>query len=302
MRAFPALATSLFSPVHTRILDGNAIARELREGLIRRVAVLAARGVRPGLAVVQVGDHAASKVYLQNKIKACGEAGLHSEHIELPEAAGESALLGRIRILNNDARVHGILVQLPLPQGYSVDRVIETITPAKDVDGFHPTNMGLLAIGNPRFVPCTPLGVMRLLEHEGITLEGRHAVVVGRSNIVGKPMALLLLQKGATVTICNSRTPDLGAMTRQGDILVAAAGRPKLVTAGMVKPGAAVIDIGINRLPDGKLAGDVDFQGVLGIASCITPVPGGVGPMTIAMLLENTVMSAERSAEASERA
>src|SRR6266446_4583060 len=200
---------------------------------------------------------------------------------------------GRIRILNNDSRVHGILVQLPLPQGYSVDRVIETITPAKDVDGFHPTNMGLLAIGNPRFVPCTPLGVMRLLEHEGIALEGRHAVVVGRSNIAGKPMALLLLQKGATVTICNSRTPDLGAMTRQGDILV---------TAGMVKPGAAVIDIGISRLPDGKLAGDVDFQGVLGIASCITPVPGGVGPMTIAMLLENTVMSAERSAAASEKA
>jgi len=288
--------------VHTRILDGNAIARELREGLIRRVAALAASGVRPGLAVVQVGDHAASKVYLQNKIKACGEAGLHSEHIELPEAAGESALLGRIRILNNDVRVHGILVQLPLPQGYSVDRVIETITPAKDVDGFHPTNMGLLAVGNPRFVPCTPLGVMKLLEREGIVPEGRHVVVVGRSNIVGKPMALLLLQKGATVTICNSRTPDLGAMTRQADILVAAAGRPKLVTAGMVKPGAAVIDIGINRLPDGKLVGDVDFQGVLGIASCITPVPGGVGPMTIAMLLENTVMSAERSAAASERA
>jgi methylenetetrahydrofolate dehydrogenase (NADP+)/methenyltetrahydrofolate cyclohydrolase len=288
--------------VHTRILDGNAIACELREGLIRRVAALAASGVRPGLAVVQVGHHAASKVYLQNKIKACGEAGLHSEHIELPEAAGESALLGRVRILNNDARVHGILVQLPLPQGYSVDRVIETITPAKDVDGFHPTNMGLLAIGNPRFVPCTPLGVMRLLEREGIVPEGRHVVVVGRSNIVGKPMALLLLQKGATVTICNSRTPDLGAMTRQADILVAAAGRPKLVTAGMVKPGAAVIDIGINRLPDGKLVGDVDFQGVLGIASCITPVPGGVGPMTIAMLLENTVMSAERSAAASERA
>ena len=288
--------------MHTRILDGNATARELREGLIRRVAALAASGVRPGLAVVQVGQHAASKVYLQNKIKACSEAGLHSEHIELPEAAGEAALLGRIRILNNDARVHGILVQLPLPQGYSLDRVLETITPAKDVDGFHPTNIGLLAVGNPRFVPCTPLGVMRLLEREGIALEGRHAVVVGRSNIVGKPMALLLLQKGATVTICNSRTPDLGGMTRQADILVAAAGRPKLVTAGMVKPGAAVIDVGINRLPDGKLAGDVDFQSVLGIASCITPVPGGVGPMTIAMLLENTVMSAERSAAAREKA
>ncbi|TMH09935.1 MAG: bifunctional methylenetetrahydrofolate dehydrogenase/methenyltetrahydrofolate cyclohydrolase FolD [Betaproteobacteria bacterium] len=281
--------------MHTRILDGNATARELREGLIRRVAALAASGVRPGLAVVQVGQHAASKVYLQNKIKACSEAGLHYEHIELPEAAGEAALLGRIRILNNDARVHGILVQLPLPQGYSLDRVLETITPAKDVDGFHPTNIGLLAVGNPRFVPCTPLGVMRLLEREGIALEGRHAVVVGRSNIVGKPMALLLLQKDATVTICNSRTPDLGAMTSQADILVVAAGRPKLVTAGMVKPGAVVIDVGINRLADGKLVGDVDFQSVLGTASCITPVPGGVGPMTIAMLLENTVMSAERA-------
>jgi methylenetetrahydrofolate dehydrogenase (NADP+)/methenyltetrahydrofolate cyclohydrolase len=288
--------------VHTRILDGNAIARELREELIRRVAVLAASGVRPGLAVVQVGHHAISKVYLQNKIKACREAGLHSEHIELPEAAGEMALLGCIRILNNDARIHGILVQLPLPRGFSVDRVLETITPAKDVDGFHPTNMGLLAVGNPRFVPCTPLGVMKLLEHEETELEGRHAVVVGRSNIVGKPMALLLLHKGATVTICNSRTPNLGGMTRQADILVAAAGRPKLVTAGMVKPGAVVIDVGINRLPDGRLAGDVDFQGVLGIASCITPVPGGVGPMTIAMLLENTVLSAERSAAARERA
>jgi methylenetetrahydrofolate dehydrogenase (NADP+)/methenyltetrahydrofolate cyclohydrolase len=299
MRAFPAFATSLF-PVHTRTLDGNAIARELRGGLIERVATLAATGVRPGLAVVQVGHHAASKVYLRNKIKACGEAGLHCEHIELPEAAGESALLERIRILNNDAGVHGILVQLPLPRGYSVDRVLETIAPAKDVDGFHPTNMGLLVLGNPRFVPCTPLGVMKLLEREGIALEGRHAVVVGRSNIVGKPMALLLLQKGATVTICNSRTPDLGAMTRQADVLVAAAGRPRLVTAGMVKPGAVVIDVGINRLPDGKLVGDVDFQGVLGIASCITPVPGGVGPMTIAMLLENTVMSAERSAAARE--
>src|SRR6266849_4317630 len=289
-------------PVQTRTIDGNAIARELRVGLIRRVAALAARGVRPGLAVVQVGDHPVSKIYVRNKIKACGEAGLYSEHIELPADADESALLGRIRIFNNDARIHGVLVQLPLPPQFAAERVLEAIAPGKDVDGFHPANMGLLAVGNPRFVPCTPLGVMRLLEHEGITLEGRHAVVVGRSNIAGKPMALLLLQKGATVTICNSRTPDLGAMTRQGDILVAAAGRPKLVTAGMVKPGAVVIDVGINRLPDGKLAGDVDFQGVLGIASCITPVPGGVGPMTIAMLLENTVMSAERSAAARERA
>jgi methylenetetrahydrofolate dehydrogenase (NADP+)/methenyltetrahydrofolate cyclohydrolase len=284
--------------VQTRIIDGNAIARELRVGLIRRVAALAAVGVRPGLAVLQVGNHPASKIYVRNKMKACGEAGLYSEHIELPADADESTLLGRIRMLNDDARIHGILVQLPLPLRFAAERVLETIAPAKDVDGFHPTNMGLLAAGNPRFVPCTPLGVMKILEREGVDPQGRHAVVIGRSNIVGKPAALLLLQKGATVTICNSRTPDLRAMSLQADILVVAAGKPKLVTAGMVKPGAVVIDVGINRLADGKLAGDVDFQGVLGTASCITPVPGGVGPMTIAMLLENTVVSAERFSNA----
>ncbi len=294
----PSVLAAPIAPVQTRTIDGNAIARELRVGLIRRVAALAAGGVRPGLAVIQVGKHPASTVYVRNKIKACGEAGLHLEHIELPAGADESTLLGRIRILNNDTRIHGILVQLPLPSGLSAERVLEALAPAKDVDGFHPTNMGLLAIGNPRFVPCTPLGVMKLIEHEEIAVQGRHAVVVGRSNIVGKPVALLLLQKGATVTICNSRTPDLGAMTSQADILVVAAGRPRLVTAGMVKPGAVVIDVGINRLADGKLAGDVDFQSVLGTASCITPVPGGVGPMTIAMLLENTVMSAERASAA----
>jgi len=281
--------------VQTRTIDGTAIARELRAGLIRRVAALAAGGVRPGLAALQVGNHPASRIYVRNKIKACGEAGLYSEHIQLPADADESTLLERIRILNNDPRIHGILVQLPLPLGLSAERVLEALAPAKDVDGFHPTNMGLLAVGNPRFVPCTPLGVMKLIEHEEIGVQGRHAVVVGRSNIVGKPMALLLLQKGATVTICNSRTPDLGAMTSQADILVVAVGRPRLVTAGMVKPGAVVIDVGITRLADGRLAGDVDFQSVLGTASCITPVPGGVGPMTIAMLLENTVMSAERA-------
>jgi len=281
--------------VQTRIIDGNAIARELRAGLIRRVAALAAKGVRPGLAVLQAGNHPASKVYVRNKMKACGEVGLYSEHIELPADADESTLLERIRTLNRDSRIHGILVQLPLPTGLSAERVLDALAPAKDVDGFHPTNMGLLAAGSPRFVPCTPLGVMKLIEHEEIGVQGRHAVVVGRSNIVGKPMALLLLQKDATVTICNSRTPVLGAMTSQADILVVAAGRPKLVTAGMVKPGAVVIDVGINRLADGKLVGDVDFQSVLGTASCITPVPGGVGPMTIAMLLENTVMSAERA-------
>ena len=281
--------------MQTRIIDGNAIARELRARLIRRVAALAAMGVRPGLAVLQVGNHPASKIYVRNKMKACSEVGLYSEHIELPADADESTLVRRIQTLNHDRRIHGILVQLPLPAGLSADRVVDALAPAKDVDGFHPTNMGLLAAGSPRFVPCTPLGVMKLIEHEEIGVQGRHAVVVGRSNIVGKPMALLLLQEGATVTICNSRTPDLGAMTRQADVLVVAAGRPKLVTAGMVKPRAVVIDVGITRLADGKLTGDVDFQSVLGTASCITPVPGGVGPMTIAMLLENTVMSAERT-------
>ena len=281
--------------MQTRIIDGNAIARELRARLIRRVAALAAMGVRPGLAVLQVGNHPASKIYVRNKMKACSEVGLYSEHIELPADADESTLVQRIQTLNHDRRIHGILVQLPLPAGLSADRVVDALAPAKDVDGFHPTNMGLLAAGSPRFVPCTPLGVMKLIEHEEIGVQGRHAVVVGRSNIVGKPMALLLLQEGATVTICNSRTPDLGAMTRQADVLVVAAGRPKLVTAGMVKPRAVVIDVGITRLADGKLTGDVDFQSVLGTASCITPVPGGVGPMTIAMLLENTVMSAERT-------
>jgi len=280
--------------VQTRTIDGNAIARELRVGLIRRVAALAAKGVRPGLAVVQVGNHPASRIYVRNKIKACDEAGLYSEHIELPADADETTLLRRIRIFNSDARIHGVLVQLPLPPQFAAERVLEARAPAKDIDGLHPANMGLLTAGNPRFVPCTPLGVMKILEHEGVEPQGRHAVVIGRSNIVGKPVALLLLQKGATVTICHSRTADLGAMTLQADILVVAAGKPKLVAAGMVKPGAAVIDVGINRLADGKLAGDVDFQSVLGVASHITPVPGGVGPMTIAMLLENTVMSAER--------
>jgi len=283
--------------VHTRTIDGQAIARELRQGLMRRVGALAAKGVHPGLAVVQVGNHPASKVYVRNKIRACSEVGLHSEHIELPGNTDEEALLERIRSLNNDAGVHGILVQLPLPAGFSVDRVQETIAPEKDVDGFHPINVGLLAIGRPRFAPCTPLGIMKLLEHERINPEGRHAVVVGRSNIVGKPMALLLLQKGATVTICNSRTPDLGEMTRQADILVVAAGKPMLVTSGMVKQGAVVIDVGINRLADGKLSGDVDFQSVWGTASRISPVPGGVGPMTIAMLIENTLLAAEHVAQ-----
>jgi methylenetetrahydrofolate dehydrogenase (NADP+)/methenyltetrahydrofolate cyclohydrolase len=288
--------------MQTRTIDGNAIARELRVGLLKRATSLSASGVRPGLAVIRVGDHPASSVYVRNKVRACGEVAIYSQDIQLPEATDESTLLGQIQILNKDPRIHGILVQLPLPPGFAAQRVFEAISPLKDVDGFHPTNVGLLATGHPRFVPCTPLGVMKLLEHEGIDPEGRRAVVVGRSNIVGKPMALLLLQKGATVTICNSKTPDLGSMTRQAEILVVAAGKPKLVTAAMVKPGAIVIDVGINRLADGKLAGDVDYQGVFGTAARVTPVPGGVGPMTIAMLLENTIASAERALAASQAA
>jgi len=282
--------------MQTHIIDGASIARELREALARRVAALARIDVRPGVSVIRVGDDPASKIYVRNKIRACAEAGIYSENVELPATAVESTLLERIRILNHDPRIHGVLVQLPLPPGISAERVLEAVAPTKDVDGFHPSNMGLLAAGRPRFVPCTPLGVMKMLEHEGIDAEGQHAVVVGRSNIVGKPMALLLVQEGATVTICNSRTRDLGEMTRQADILVVAAGKPRLVTGGMVKPGATVIDVGINRLPDGKLAGDVDFQAMIGTASRITPVPGGVGPMTIAMLLENTVAAAEAAA------
>ena len=284
--------------MQTRPIDGTAIARELRGGLLKRAAALSASGVRAGLAVIRVGSHAASSVYVRNKIKASDEAGIYSQDIQLPDTADESTLLGQIRTLNNDPRIHGILVQLPLPTGFSADRVFEAINPLKDVDGFHPTNIGLLAIGHPRFVPCTPLGVMKLLDHEGIDPEGRRAVVVGRSNIVGKPMALLLLQRGATVTICNSKTPDLGSVTREAEILVVAAGKPKLVNAKMVRAGAVVIDVGINRLADGKLAGDVDYDSVFGTAARVTPVPGGVGPMTIAMLLENTIASAERAVAA----
>jgi methylenetetrahydrofolate dehydrogenase (NADP+) / methenyltetrahydrofolate cyclohydrolase len=289
-----SLAPAGFPSLQTRLIDGNAVARAVRDGLRDRVAALAVSGMQPGLAVVRVGDDPASKIYVDNKIRTCRDAGVRSEHIELPASTGEAALLERIHALNADARIHGILVQLPLPRGISPERVAEAVSPEKDVDGFHPLNAGLLALGHPRFIPCTPLGVMRLLEHEQLDPAGRHAVVIGRSNIVGKPMALLLLQRGATVTICNSKTPDLGAMTRQADILVVAAGKPKLVTGKLIKPGAVVIDVGINRGADGKLVGDVDFQDVQGTASRVTPVPGGIGPMTIAMLLENTVSAAER--------
>ncbi len=278
--------------MQTRIIDGNAIARDARAGLRAEVEALAAAGRRPGLAVVLVGDNPASRVYVRNKARACEETGVLSRQIDLPAHTSEADLLAQVERLNADPQIHGILVQLPLPPALAVARVLEAIAPHKDVDGFHPVNIGRLAQGRPRFVPCTPAGVMHILDREGVALEGRRAVVVGRSNVVGKPMALLLLQRGATVTVCHSKTPDLGDVTRQADVLVVAAGRPNLVGADAVKPGAVVVDVGINRLPDGRLVGDVDARSVTGIASRLTPVPGGVGPMTIAMLIANTVLAA----------
>jgi len=284
--------------VETRLIDGLALSNRLRGALRERADALHARGVRPGLALVIVGDDAASRVYVRNKVKACADTGIYSEHVELPGDTSEPALLERIGALNRDPRIHGILVQLPLPGHIARERVLQAIAPDKDADGFHPLNVGLLATGQPATVPCTPAAVMALLESEGIDPRGQHAVVVGQSNIVGKPVAHLLLQKGATVTICNSKTRVLADHTRRADILVAAAGRPQLVTGEMVKPGAVVIDVGINRLPNGKLVGDVEFQSVLGVAARITPVPGGVGPMTVTMLLANTLAAAERQATA----
>lgn len=283
--------------MQTRIIDGAALARRLRSELRERAARLTARGHQPGLVAVRVGEDPASKVYVRTKMKASAEVGLHSEQVELPADTSERALLEKIHALNNDPRIHGILVQLPLPPQISTDVVLRAIAPEKDVDGFHPYNVGLLATGQPRFVPCTPAGVMAMLAAENIALEGREAVVIGRSNIVGKPMALLLLQKGATVTICHSKTADLASQTARADVLIAAVGRPHMVGAEMIKPGAVVVDVGINRLADGKLAGDVAFEALLGKASHITPVPGGVGPMTVTMLMDNTVRAAELSLE-----
>lgn len=284
------------------IIDGKAIASELRAELAIRVARLAGRGVVPGLAVIIVGNDPASAIYVRNKARASSEAGMRSEVHALDANTSQATLAAFVRRLNDDPAVHGILVQLPLPRPIDARAVIEAIAPEKDVDGFHYFNVGSLLTGEPAFYPCTPWGVMKMLEHEGVPVEGAHAVVVGRSTIVGKPMALLLLNAGATVTICHSKTRDLGAMTRQGDILVAAVGRAQLIRGDMVKPGAVVIDVGINRQPDGKLVGDVDFEGARAVASRITPVPGGVGPMTIAMLLANTVKSAERATGLGERA
>jgi methylenetetrahydrofolate dehydrogenase (NADP+) / methenyltetrahydrofolate cyclohydrolase len=284
------------------LIDGRAIAATLRGELDLRVARLRERGIVPGLAVIIVGDDPASAIYVRNKARALREAGMRSEVHALAADVGEAPLVAFVRKLNADPAVHGILVQLPLPRSIDSHAVIEAIAPEKDVDGFHHFNVGSLVSGEPAFYPCTPWGVMKMLEHEGVPVEGVHAVVVGRSAIVGKPMALLLLNAGATVTICHSKTRDLAAMTRQGDILVAAVGRPRLIRGDMVKPGAVVIDVGINRLADGTLAGDVDFDAARAVASRITPVPGGVGPMTIAMLLANTVKAAERVAGMAARA
>jgi len=278
-----------------QLIDGVAHARAVRAALSTRARALAERGIAPRLAVVLAGDDPASRVYVAHKARACAQAGIGSELHEFPAEVAADELVARVRTLAADPAVHGILVQLPLPRGIDPAPVLEAVPPEKDVDGFHPLNLGALAAGRPRIVPCTPAGVVHLLEREGVPVTGRRAVVLGRSHIVGRPLALLLLARDATVTICHSRTEDLAAIARQADILVAAIGRPRFVTADMVKPGACVVDVGINRLPGGGLAGDVDFESVREVAGWITPVPGGVGPMTVAMLLANTLSAAERA-------
>jgi methylenetetrahydrofolate dehydrogenase (NADP+)/methenyltetrahydrofolate cyclohydrolase len=279
-----------------RLIDGKALAAAVRQALRPRVDALTATGRQPGLAVVLVGDDPASAVYVRNKIKACEETGLRSWFDHLPASTSESELLARIQSLNADPAVHGILVQLPLPRHLDARRIVEAIDFDKDVDGLHAMNAGLTLMGRPHFRSCTPYGVMKMLESIAAPLAGSHAVVVGRSNMVGKPMAMLLLAANATVTMCHSATRDLGAITRQADVLIAAAGRERLIRADMVKAGAIVIDVGTNRSAAGKLVGDVDFEAVRQVAGWISPVPGGVGPMTIAMLLVNTVEAAERRA------
>ncbi len=279
-----------------RLIDGKALAEQVRAGVAERVTRLRAASRQPALAVILVGADPASQVYVRNKIAACEKAGIRSLHETFGADLRESELLARIHALNHDDTVHGILVQLPLPAHIDAQRVIEAISPRKDVDGFHVASAGALMVGQPGFRPCTPLGCVRMLEHIGMgDLRGRHAVVVGRSNIVGKPMAMMLLGMNATVTIAHSGTPDLAETCRRADVLVAAVGRPRMIGADMIKPGAVVIDVGINRLDDGSLCGDVDFAAARELAGWITPVPGGVGPMTIAMLLSNTVQACEQS-------
>jgi methylenetetrahydrofolate dehydrogenase (NADP+)/methenyltetrahydrofolate cyclohydrolase len=279
-----------------RLINGTELAKSVRQEVAVRAAALTAQGTQPCLAVILVGENPASQVYVRNKVKACEESGLRSILEHHPASLGEADLLARIDALNTDPDVHGILVQLPLPKHIDSHKVIEAIAAEKDVDGFHISNAGLLMTGQPLFRPCTPYGVMKMLEDQGVALRGAEAVVVGASNIVGKPQAMLLLQAGATVTICNSKTVDLAAHTRRADVLVVAVGRANMITGDMIKPGAVVIDVGMNRLDNGKLAGDVDFASAVEVAGAITPVPGGVGPMTIAMLLVNTMEAAERSA------
>jgi len=281
-----------------QIIDGLALSTAMRARLAEEAATLTAAGYRPGLAVILAGEDPASRVYVRNKIKACADAGIHSELYQLPADVAEEQVLDRIRALNAALHIDGILVQLPLPRQVDEGKVLETLAVEKDVDGFHVQNVGSLVVGKAGFAPCTPAGCMAMLDHLGCAIEGKEAVVVGRSNIVGKPMALMLIQRSATVTVCTSRTVDLAAHTRRADILVVATGKVRMIGADMVKPGAVVIDVGINRLPDGKLAGDVDFDAVKQRAGWITPVPGGVGPMTITMLLANTLKSAQRRAAA----
>jgi methylenetetrahydrofolate dehydrogenase (NADP+) / methenyltetrahydrofolate cyclohydrolase len=278
-----------------QLIDGNLLSKKLRAEIATRSAILTAKGVRPGLAVIVVGDDPASQVYVRNKVKACEDVGFHSVLERYPAELDEAQLLARIATLNADPSIHGILVQLPLPKHIAADRVLEAIASEKDVDGFHIANAGALMVGAPLFKPCTPYGCMKMIESIEYPLRGARAVVIGASNIVGKPMAMLLLQAGATVTICNSKTKDLTAHTKEADVLVVATGKPNMITGNMIKPGAVVIDVGINRLPDGKLCGDVDFDTAKYVAGWITPVPGGVGPMTITMLLMNTLEAVERS-------
>lgn len=282
-----------------QIIDGKALSAQLRSEVAQRAAALTAQGTKPGLAVILVGDNQASQVYVRNKVKACEDVGFHSVLEKYDASMTEAELLARVEALNNDPSIHGILVQLPLPKHIDDHKVIETISPSKDVDGFHIASAGALMVGEVGFKACTPYGCMKMLESIGMKdLRGKHAVVIGRSNIVGKPMAMMLLAANATVTICHSGTADLAAMTRQADIVVAAVGKRNVLTADMVKPGAVVIDVGMNRDDEGKLCGDVDYNGCKDVAGYITPVPGGVGPMTITMLLVNTMEAAERTAAA----
>jgi methylenetetrahydrofolate dehydrogenase (NADP+)/methenyltetrahydrofolate cyclohydrolase len=276
-----------------QLIDGKALSQQLRNDVRQGVATLKSKGITPGLAVVLVGDNPASEVYVRNKVKACEDTGMHSVLERHGADLSQAALLARIEALNQDPTIHGILVQLPLPAHIDAQRVIEAISPAKDVDGFHVASAGALMTGMPGFWPCTPFGCMKMLESIGYSLKGKHAVVIGRSNIVGKPMALMLLQANATVTVCHSGTQNLKALTLQADLIVAAVGKRNVLTADMVKPGAVVLDVGMNRNDAGKLCGDVDFDGVRQVASHITPVPGGVGPMTITMLMMNTLLAAQ---------